>query len=232
MGMPDGDHMTKKDAVAFTDYLLTFLSDEKIAKLRAVLSCRTHHLTFVLEDFFQEHNISAVIRSAEIFGLQELHVVEKKNQYAIRTGIDRGASQWLDIYRYTNSGACIRHLKEQGYRVIATVAHDGAQSLETMPIDTKMAFLMGTEYAGLSAEALELADTYVTLPMYGFTQSFNVSVCAALCMQSIVSRLHHSSVAWQLPAQQKELLFQRWVYQSVKHAKHHKEHFFSNSEHS
>jgi tRNA (guanosine-2'-O-)-methyltransferase len=219
--------MSEQNNIAFTDYLLTLLSVEKLVKMRAVLAYRTHHLTFVLEDFFQEHNISAVIRSAEIFGVQQLHVVEKKNKYAIQTGIDRGASQWLDIKRYTQSTECIMQLKEQGYRIVAMVAHDGAHSLEAMPIDHKMAFLMGTEYAGLSSEALALADAYVTLPMYGFTQSFNVSVCAALCMQTIVSRLHHSSVAWQLSDECKQELLGRWAYQSVKHAKHHKEQFFS-----
>lgn len=211
----------------FLAYLSSLVSESKQQKMRDVLSYRTDHITLVLEDLFQEHNISATMRSAEIFGVQNVHIVEQKNHYGINASITRGASQWLTVHRHKTTVDALHALKAEGYSIVATVPDAQAQTLESLDITQKTAFIFGTEYAGISQDALNAADVHLTIPMFGFTNSFNVSVTAALCLHTIISRLHNSPVSWQLTAAQKEVLFFEWISKSVTHFESHKDYFFN-----
>lgn len=211
----------------FLAYLTSFVSESKQKKMHDILSYRTHHITLVLEDLFQEHNISATMRSAEIFGVQNVHIVEQKNHYGINASITRGASQWLTVHRHKTTVNALHALKADGYIIVATVPDAQAQTLESLDINNKIAFIFGTEYAGISQEALNAADAHLTIPMFGFTNSFNVSVTAALCLHTIINRLHNSSVSWQLTTEQKEALFFEWISKSVPHFQSHKDYFFN-----
>lgn len=211
----------------FLAYLTSLVSESKQQRMQDILSYRTDHITVVLEDLFQEHNISATMRSAEIFGVQNVHIVEQKNHYGINASISRGASQWLTIHRHKTTIDAIRTLKAEGYSIVATVPDTQAQTLESLDINNKIAFIFGTEYAGISQEALLSADAHLTIPMFGFTNSFNVSVTAALCLHTIINRLHNSSVSWQLTTAQREGLFFEWISKSVTHFESHKDYFFN-----
>lgn len=162
---------------------------------------RTKHLTVVLENVFQEHNASAVLRSCDCFGIQELHVIEKDNQYKVQRDIALGAGRWVDMYNY-NLGSevtqdCISKLKGKGYKIVATSPH-AEKTLHDLDLAQPMAFIFGTERRGISAEAEDLSDELVKIPMYGFTESFNISVSVALVLNSIRTRLEQSKLDWKL----------------------------------
>lgn len=162
---------------------------------------RTKHLTVVLENVFQEHNASAVLRSCDCFGIQELHVIEKDNQYKVQRDIALGAGRWVDMYNY-NLGSevtqdCLSKLKKRGYKIVATSPH-AEKTLNELDLQKPMAFVFGTERRGISPEAAEMADELVRIPMYGFTESFNISVSVALVLNSIRTRLEQSPFTWKL----------------------------------
>lgn len=198
------------------DFLLTFVTDHKKSRMKEVLDHRTRHLTLILEDIYQHHNASAIVRSCEIFGVQDLHVIEKRNKFNPAKGIALGSGQWIDVHHYKTTAACLTELKQRGYRIVATMPDPKARSLFDLPLDTKLALIFGTEEAGISPEALALADEFVTIPMYGFTESFNVSVSAALCMQQIVKQLHDSDIAWKLSDDEKLEIQHRWLKRIVR----------------
>ncbi|MGZ6540211.1 MAG: TrmH family RNA methyltransferase, partial [Bacteroidia bacterium] len=167
---------TDKD---FIDYLSQFVSETRRAKFDTVLNYRTRHITVVLEDLYQPHNASAVLRSCDIFGIQDIHIIENKNAYTVNKDIALGAPKWLNLYKYrkeeNNSLDCIKKLKEQGYRIVATTPHEKDCNLEDLSVDKPLALFFGTELTGISHTVREHADEYVKIPMYGFTESFNIS---------------------------------------------------------
>lgn len=175
---------------------------------------RTRHLTVVLENIFQEHNASAVLRSCDCFGIQELHVIESENQYKVQRDIARGAGRWVDMYNY-NEGAtplldCIHGLKKRGYKIAALTPDADAHTVFDVPVSEPLALVFGTEWKGISDEVRELADYKVRIPMVGFTESFNVSVSAALTLQSIRHRLENSELHWKLDHEEQLRTKIRW----------------------
>lgn len=163
---------------------------------------RTRHLTVVLENIYQEHNASAVMRSCESFGIQELHVVESKNQYKVQRDIARGAGRWVEMYNYTEGDAplvnCITGLKERGFQIAALTPDADSYSIFDAPLEKPTALVFGTEWEGISDTVRQMADITVRIPMVGFTESFNVSVSAALTLQALRHRLETSNIDWKL----------------------------------
>jgi len=191
------DIKTKKELI---EYLRPYVTEHKQKLIERVLRERTRFLTIALENVYQPHNASAVLRSAECFGVQEVNLIESSNKFTATEGIAMGAAKWLTINRYRDTKSCYQELKNQGYKIVATTPHTDACELPDLPIDHKMALLFGTEDMGLSKEALDTADAYVKIPMFGFTESFNISVSVALCLYDITLRLHTSSIDWCLSA--------------------------------
>ena len=202
-----------------TTYLTQFVSETRRAKFDQVLKFRTRHITVVLEDLYQPHNASAVLRSCDIFGIQDIHIIENKNAYTVNKDIALGAPKWLDLHKYrrseNNSLDCILKLKEKGYRIVATTPHEKDCNLEDLSIDKPIALFFGTELTGISDTVREHADEYVKIPMYGFTESFNISVSAALCLHTLKEKLHHSEIGWQLNEDEKEELLLKWLRNSI-----------------
>ena len=197
-------------------YLETFITEGRRDKFLKVLSQRTKHFTVAIEDIFQLHNTSAVMRTCEVFGLQELHVIEEKYGKKIDKEIAMGAQKWVDVERYNSVTACIDKLKSAGYRIIATSPHDDSCQLEDFDIAQPAALFFGTERLGLSDEVLKRADGFLKIPMYGFTESINVSSSAAIIIQNLSNRLRQSDVAWQLS--EEEILEKRidWTRKTIK----------------
>jgi tRNA (guanosine-2'-O-)-methyltransferase len=163
---------------------------------------RTKYITVVLENIYQEHNASAVLRTCDCFGIQELHVVESKNQYKVQRDIARGAGSWVDMYNYNEGDTalvdCISNLKNNGYKIVALTPEAHEHTIFDIPIDEPLALTFGTEWEGISDEVRSLADYQISIPMVGFTESFNVSVSAALSLQAIRHRLENSTIDWKL----------------------------------
>lgn len=202
-------------------YLREFVSDERNALFDRLINERTDYMTVVLENLYQPHNISAILRSCDCFGVQNIHIIENGNVFQDNMEISLGAREWLTLHHYKkhsdNLQEAVRGLKNQGYRIIATTPHEKDVMIDDLDLGKgKMAFFLGTELSGLSQDALSLADEYVKVPIYGFTESYNVSVCAALLMYSVVQRLHRSSVDWHLPEEAKWKVLFDWYKHAIK----------------
>lgn len=213
--------------VALLEYLEGFLTDSRKDKFLKILENRTNHFTIAMEDVYQLHNTSAVMRSCEVFGIQELNVVEQKFGKRIDTEIAMGAQKWVDINRFNSMQNCIDSLREKGYQIIATTPHNDSCMLHEFDINKRSAIFFGTEKEGLSQEVIDQADGYLKIPMVGFTESLNISVSAAIIIQDITNRLRQSDLNWQLTPD--EILQKRltWTRNSIKDIKRIEERYFS-----
>ena len=200
-------------------YLGQFVSETRRQKFTEVLHYRTRHITIALEDLYQPHNASAVLRSCDIFGIQDIHVIENKHAYTVNKDIAMGSPKWLNIHKYrktdNNTVDCITKLKAKGYRIVATSPHKNGYELKDLPVEQPLALFFGTELTGISDTVRELADDFVMIPMYGFTESFNISVSAALCLHSLVEKLHQTDVDWHLGDAEKDELTLHWLRKSI-----------------
>jgi tRNA (guanosine-2'-O-)-methyltransferase len=203
-----------------TERLREYISPERWQRLLEVQAMRTRHLTVVLEDLFQPHNASAVVRTCDCFGIQDLHIIENRNTYDINPEIVVGSNKWVNLIKYNqyehNTLDCFEMLRLQGYRIVATTPHKDDCLLQELPIEQKTALIFGTERQGLSKLAMEHADAFVKIPMFGLTESFNISVSAALCLHHLTDRLHKMDIPWQLQQEEKIDLLLDWAMKSVK----------------
>lgn len=203
-------------------YLEQFISEQRVSRFREVLSQRTGHMRVVLEDIYQGHNASAVLRSCDCFGVQHVHFIENRNKMRLSEDVAMGSSNWLTIHRHRDTGNNTRNaisvLKNKGYRIVCTSPHAQGFTLETLPVDRKFALVFGTEMNGISADAADLADAFVTIPMFGFTESFNISVCAALCMHDLIRRIKSTVPSWQLDEEEKKEVYLSWLRSSIDHS--------------
>ena len=154
-----------------------------------MLGQRTNWVTAVTEDLFDPHNISAVLRSCDGFGIQSAHIIEVNNPYRVSPGVAKGAAKWLDIERHTDTTHALRDLKYRGFAICCTTPHTDDTTPEELPLDRPVALVFGSEGPGITEAARAEADHFVRIPMYGFTESFNISVAAALTLQTITRRV-------------------------------------------
>ena len=204
---------------ALFTYLEGYLTQRRRELFLEVLKKRTRHFTVATEGVYQLHNTSAVIRSCDIFGIQDLHVVEEIQGKRIDKEIAMGAQKWVDLHRYDSVQSCVSQLKSEGYSIVATSPHGQAITPQEFDISKKAAFFFGKESDGLSDYVLEHADVRMTIPMYGFTESLNISVSAAIILQDVVSRLHKSDVDWQLSESQIREKQYDWMCKTIKSVK-------------
>jgi len=194
--------LTYQQKCDYYEHLCNFVTDNRRQRFEEVSSNRTRFLTIVLEDLYQPHNASAVLRTCDCFGIQDVHIIENKNKYDVNPDVALGSSQWLTLHNYNtkefNTPECLQKLKKQGYKLIAATPHENNLLLQDLVIDTKTAILFGTEKGGLSATAHEMADSYMKIPMYGFTESFNISVSAAITLFSLTESMRKSDSDWHL----------------------------------
>jgi len=204
----------------FLNHLEAFVTDKRKETFTKVLEERTRHFTVVLEDIFQPHNSSAVIRSCDIFGVQDVHVIQNKYSSTVSRHVAKGSQKWLDIKKYnqsaTNTQDCLDDLRKDGYQIIATTPHNESCFLHEFDITKKSAFVFGVEKEGVSEYTMNQADGFLKIPMVGFTESLNISVAAAIILQDITTKLRASTVDWQLSDQEKKELYFDWVHKSIK----------------
>ena len=211
------------------EHLLSYLTERRKELFKEVCSKRTKHFTVVTEDVYQLHNTSAVMRSCDVFGIQELHVIEEKLGKKIDREIAMGAQKWVNIHRHHSTDVCIDVLKKEGYQIIATSPHNKATELSEFDITKKSAFFFGKEKDGLSNTVLNNADGFLKIPMYGFTESLNISVSAAIILQSVVSRLKDSNIDWKLTESEKKELIFHWTKMTIKSADQIIDRFYKSS---
>ncbi|ULC58845.1 RNA methyltransferase [Flaviramulus sp. BrNp1-15] len=180
------------------EHLETYLTDNRRNRFDAVLSQRTKHFTVATEDVYQLHNTSAVIRSCDVFGIQEVNIIEERNTKRIDREISMGAQKWVDLNRYNTVQDCIDNLKQKDYQIVATTPHTNDCELHNFDVSKKSCFFFGRETEGLSQEVLDMADCYLKIPMVGFTESLNISVSAAIILQHVTTKLKQTDINWQL----------------------------------
>lgn len=214
----------------YLDYLEGFLTENRKTRFEEVLAQRTKHFTVVVEDIFQLHNTSAVMRSCEVFGIQELNIIEHRFGKKIDSEIAMGAQKWVDIKKFSTIQNCIDTMKNKGYQIIATTPHDDSCLLHEFDITKPSALFFGTEKEGLSQEVMQQADGFLKIPMVGFTESLNISVSAAIIIQDLTTRLRSSDIRWQLTAEERLEKRLDWAKNTIKDIKRIEERYFSENE--
>ncbi len=227
----DQKPLSKEDRKALLAFLSRFVSEARRQKMAAVLRHRTRHITVLLEDIYQPQNASAVLRTCDALGLQDVYIAENWNAYRFNPDVSLGAEKWLTIHRFRHPGCteggleamrtppssfpateeAMQHLRAKGYLLVATSPHTDSCSLEDIPLTRKVAFLFGNEREGLSAYALAHADMHLRLPMYGFVESYNISVSAAITLFSVTERLRRSDAPWRLSEDEQEEILLMWL---------------------
>jgi tRNA (guanosine-2'-O-)-methyltransferase len=203
-----------------TEEMIRHLTPERWEKIAAVSAERTRYLTVVMENIYYTQNMSAVVRTSDCMGIQDVHIVGRKNSPRINTNVALGAGNWVDVHRDIRRPVteALEDLKKQGYRLVATLPGDGSRSLYDIDVTAgKIALMFGQEVCGLSEEAVAMADERVTIPMWGFSDSFNISVSAGICLYELKKKLIQSDLEWKLTARELLELRHRWVKSSLKH---------------
>ncbi len=213
--------------LAMTDALIqlleNFVTDSRNAIFDSVLKQRTRYITVVLEDIFQTHNASAVLRTCDCFGIQDVHLIENRNKFSVNEDIALGSEKWLTLKTYSsgtnNSLDAITQLKSKGYRIVATTPHQHDTNLDDFDLNNgKTALFFGTELRGLTEDVIKNADEYLKIPMYGFTESFNISVTAAIILHTLTEKLRTSEINWKLSGIEAKEIKLSWLRRSIKNS--------------
>lgn len=210
---------TIEEKIRLISYLTEFISPRRKERFDEVMAKRINHLQIVVEDLYQAHNASAVLRSCDCFGVQYVHFIENKNAMKVSSEIALGAKGWVSIKKHNgaenNSRACLQKLKDEGFRIVATTPHKNDVTIDQLPVDKKVALVFGTEKEGISQDVMEMADEFVKIPMYGFTESFNISVSAALCMYELTTRIRETVPNCSLSETEKTDIYLDWLMNSI-----------------
>lgn len=203
------------------EYLKDFTTESRWNTIQKVLFERTNHITVVLEDLHKPHNANAVLRSCDGFGIQDVHIIENRNVFGAERTVSIGAHQWLTLKKYNNPesenvSVCFEALRKEGYKVLATTPHEQDQNLSELLIDQKVALVFGTEREGVTDSVMEQADGFVKIPMHGFSESFNISVSAAICLYDLTTRLRKSNLDWHLDSEYQKHLSLLWLTKTIK----------------
>ena len=210
-------------------FMTPFVTGNKLEVIDKVILDRTRHITLVFEDLYRMQNISAVIRTAECFGIQDIHAIERRNSFYMHKKVTRGASKWIDIYKYNEfideepaefqqSGSnpfeiCYKDLTDKGYQFVSMAPSQDNIPIEALDLSRKTAFVFGNELDGVSKEVREKSKHTVCLPMYGFTESYNISVSVAILLNTIFSKIREKSnhISWEMGEEERLKLKLRWI---------------------
>ncbi|MDR1864771.1 MAG: RNA methyltransferase [Bacteroidales bacterium] len=198
-----------------------FVTEARRRRIEEALTWRTRYVAVLLEDIYQSQNASAVLRTCECLGVQDVHVVEHYNPYRINPMVVKGSDRWLSIRKYNRSEhparEAVAYLKSEGYRIIVASPDETATSLHAFDLKAgKCVVAFGNEHQGVSEDMLREADERLNIPMCGFTQSLNVSVSAGIVLSQLLHRLRTSDADWRLSDGEKQELRAEWLKCSVK----------------
>ena len=212
--------MNLKDKKVLLERFIPFILEGRSELFDRILVNRTRHMTIAIEDVYTPHNASAIIRSCDCFGIQDVHIIENQNEYELSDNVTIGSAQWVDVMQYNskknNTMQCINSLKSNGYKIVATTPHTNDISVENFDVSERFALFMGTEKRGLSELVLDNSDEFVKIPMVGFSESLNISVSAAICMQQFTRRIRSNVSNWQLNEEDQVDLKLNWIRSTVK----------------
>ncbi len=211
----------EKDKKQLIVYLSQFINETRLELLQKILTQRTRYITVVLEDIYQSQNASAVLRSCDCFGIQDVHIIENRNRFQVNKLVSLGAPKWLSLNRYNhldnNTPNALQSLKEAGYRIVATSPDRNTIPVNDFDLTTgKVALVFGSEKPGISSAAESMADEFLTIPMVGFTESLNLSVSAATILYQLTNSMRSQSVAWRLTDLEADGIMLEWMRRNIK----------------
>lgn len=217
------DILTHYGAQKVTAILSQHASERRCQRIETVLARRLESVVCVVEDLYDPHNGAAAVRTCEALGVGDFHWVDKTGKVPINKDVTIGCDKWVEHHQWQTTQEAHRGLKERGFLSVATVA-EGGIPLDEVPTDQPLAIWFGNEKDGLSTGAIEAADIRCTIPLFGFTQSFNLSVSVGICMSHLTTRrrefLHQEGLGiegdWS--DEKKETMRARWLLLSVKAA--------------
>jgi tRNA (guanosine-2'-O-)-methyltransferase len=213
------NNLTTEQCLERIEYLSQFTLAERVATLRRALSSRTKYMTLLAENMFHPQNASALVRHCEAFGVQQLHTVQTLCEFNPNLNIVRGTDKWIDLIHHASTADALKHLKSEGYRIIATTPHHQSCTPESFDVTKgKFAIVMGTEKTGISEEVMQQADEFMRIPMCGMVESLNVSACAAIIVYMLSQRMRSEVADWNLTAQEQAHILYRWMVDTVKDA--------------
>ena len=203
-----------------TDKFSEFISEERKQNIEEVLSNRTSFLSVVIEDLVDPHNVNAIFRTGECMGVQDFHVIDNEQYFHVGKGVSKGSTKWIDIHRhdqddFKNTGRCITSLKEKGYQLVVTSPAAAAVSVEDIDLSKPIALVLGNERDGVSEEMKTKADQLISIPTFGFTESFNVSVAGAILIHGLVNRIHKEVPRWHLDQERMTQFKYEWYKKSM-----------------
>ena len=196
-------------------YLTTFLTESRWSKIEQYAPASSDFILPVMEDVYQFRNAAAIVRSVEACGFHKIVALEKQNVFDPNLKVTKGADTWVEVEKMPWHLDSIREIKARGYRLVAVSPEKNATLLPDFQITEPTALLFGTEWEGVTADILEIADETLAIPMYGFTQSFNVSVAASICMYELKQKLLHSGLDYLLSEEQQLRTKIRWAERSI-----------------
>ncbi len=211
-----------ENKMGLLSFLESFLSENRKKRFEEVLEKRTRHITVAVEDVYKDRNASAIVRTADCFGVQDVHIIENYNEFKLSSGIAKGSDKWVSITVHDrdekNTLSCLNKLKSQGYRIVATSPHIDDLQLDEIDVTDKIALIFGGEKNGLSKMAIDEADDFLKIPMVGFSESFNISVASAIILYNMTNRLRQTDISWQLTENEKNILRLEWTIKTVQNA--------------
>ena len=215
--------------IKLLNYLESYITENRKQRFNSVLSNRTRHFTVATEDVYQLHNTSAVMRTCDVFGVQELSIIEEQNVKQIDKEIAMGAQKWVDLNRFNSVKDCIGYMQSEGYQIVATTPHKDDCLLQDFDVSKKSCFFFGRETEGLSQDVITAADCFLKIPMTGFTESLNISVSAAIILQHVTARLRSSEIAWQLTEEERNIKKLDWIKKTIHSYDRIVEHYYASN---
>ncbi len=196
-------------------YLKQFLTDERLAKIEHFAAESSDFVLPVMEDVYQFRNAAAIIRSVEACGFHKVVAMEAKNVFDPNLTVTKGAENWVEVEKMAHSLESLQIIRNRGYRLVAVSPENNATSLPDFEITEPVALIFGTEWQGVSDDFLDFVDETLAIPMYGFTQSYNVSVAAAICCYDLKQKLLKSDTDYRLSNQKRMEMMIRWAVNSI-----------------
>ncbi|NOX44488.1 MAG: RNA methyltransferase [Caldiserica bacterium] len=185
---------------------------ERMERIERVVAGRLKGLAVVCENFANPHNAAAILRTCEALGILNVYIIEELVPFEPSRAITQGAEKWLFVKRFRRAERAFPELKEAGYRVYAAMPGRGALAVEELPVGEPLALVFGNERDGVSAKALGFCDGTFRIPMWGFVESFNVSVAAAISLYiSARRRRDLLGTEGDLTPREREALRERYV---------------------
>ncbi len=198
--------------------LAPYLSEARRRRIAQVLDHRTRSVTVVLEDLVSDHNGAAVLRTADALGLMEVHAVSPADGFPLSRKVALGTEKWVELVRHRGIDLAYASLRARGFSLWAAAVHGDAVAPSSIPMDRPVALVLGNEHAGLSEAAAAEADGLFRLPMYGFVESFNVSVAAALALSGVLEARRSAGTLPGLDPEDRAAVETRWFMRSVRAA--------------